>query len=31
MEPRWYAVALRHEDSAGSTVVKQSSFVVEAY
>ncbi len=29
--PGRYAVALRLEDSAGSTVVKQTSFVVEAY
>lgn len=29
--PGRYAVVLRLEDSAGSTVVKQSSFVVEAY
>lgn len=29
--PGRYAVSLRLEDSAGSTVVKQTSFVVEAY
>jgi hypothetical protein len=29
--PGRYAVALRLEDTAGSTVVKQTSFVVEAY